>query len=153
MKRAIFVFFIIMTATCMAAPAGARDWETNFRQALKKAKENSKYLLLNFSGSDWCVYCKKLDKEVFSQKAFQKYARKNFVCVILDFPFKSAQDEDLKAQNTALAGRYRVQGYPTIVILNSRGKLVQKTGYLPGGVKNYIEHLKEIIVAYEGKSS
>ena len=153
MKRAIFVFFIIIIATCISAPAGAKDWETNFGHALKEAKKNSKYLLLNFSGSDWCVYCKKLDKEVFNNKDFQKYARKNFVCVILDFPFNKPQDETLKSQNTALAGRYRVQGYPTIVILNSKGKLVQKTGYLPGGAKNYIEHLKEIIVAYEGKSS
>jgi len=153
MKRAIFVFLIIITATCIAVPAGAKDWETNFKHALKKAKENSRYILLNFSGSDWCVYCKKLDKEVFNNKNFQDYARNNFVCVVLDFPYYKPQDQTLKDQNTALAGKYRVQGYPTIVILSPKGKLVQKTGYLSGGAKIYIEHLKEIIVTYEGKSS
>ena len=110
-------------------------------------------MLLNFSGSDWCVYCKKLDKEVFNNRDFKDYARKNLVCVVLDFPFNKPQDDALKAQNTALARKYRVQGYPTIIILSPKGKLVQKTGYMPGGAKKYIGHLKEIIVTYESKSS
>ena len=133
----------------MPASAGVIDWETDFRLALTKAEENSKYLLLNFSGSDWCVYCKKLDKEVFNNKDFQEYARDNFICVILDFPLNKPQDRKLKDQNKSLVEKYRVRGYPTIVILSPSGKLVKKTGYFPGGAKNYIENLKEIIIAYE----
>ena len=149
MKRTIFGVFFIITAICMPASAGVNDWETNFKCALTKAKENSKYILLNFSGSDWCVYCKKLDKEVFNNKNFQEYARNNFICVVLDFPSAKQQNQKLKDQNKALAERYRIRGYPTIVILSPNGKLVKKTGYLPDGAKKYIEHLKEIIVAYE----
>ena len=133
----------------MVASAEVKDWETDFKLALTKAEKNSKYILLNFSGSDWCVYCGKLDKEVFNNKNFQEYARDNFICVFLDFPLNKPQDQKLKDQNKALVGKYRVRGYPTIVILSPNGKLVKKTGYLPVGAKNYIENLKEIIIAYE----
>ena len=136
----------------MTVSAGAKGWETDFGLALTKAEKNSRYILINFSGSDWCVYCKKLDREVFDSKDFQKYARSNLICVLLDFPFYKKQKEKVREQNRALAGKFDVKGYPTVVILSPNGKLVQKTGYLPGGAKRYIDHLKEIILAHEGRS-
>ena len=67
------------------AQAG-EGWETNFKKALARAKAENKYVLLNFSGSDWCGWCTKLDKEVFSRQAFKDYARENLILVLLDFP-------------------------------------------------------------------
>jgi len=152
-KILVFALFAIILISCPAWSAQEKDWETNFKLALAKAEKSSKCMLLNFSGSDWCVWCKKLDSEVFSNPEFKEYARGNLVCVVLDFPLIKPQSRDLKKQNAELAGKYGVNGYPTIVILNSKGDLINTTGYLAGGAKKYVEHLKAIISEYEKKNS
>jgi protein disulfide-isomerase len=151
MKRLMVALFAMILTACPAMPMQDKDWETNFKLASAKAEKGSRYLLLNFSGSDWCVWCNKLDSEVFNNTEFKKYARDNLVCVLLDFPVTKPQNMDLKKQNAALAGKYEVSGYPTLVILNSKGDLINKTGYLAGGAKKYVEHLKTIISEYEKK--
>jgi len=121
------------------------DWETDFEKASAAAGESGMYMLLDFSGSDWCGWCIKLDKEVFSKSEFKKFAEKNLVCVLVDFPRGKKQDDALKAQNRALAKKYEIEGYPTVIILAPDGSLAGRTGYQPGGPEKYIEHLKEII--------
>jgi thioredoxin-related protein len=101
--------------------------------------------MLDFSGSDWCGWCIKLEKEVFSQDAFKDFAEKNLVCVLVDFPQKKKQTGEQKQQNRDLATKYGIQGYPTIIILDPDGEPVAKTGYLQGGSRNYVQHLNEII--------
>ena len=151
MKRLVFALFAMILTSCPAVSAQDKDWETNFTLASAKAEKGSRYMLLNFSGSDWCVWCNKLDSEVFNNTEFKKYARDTLVCVVLEFPVTKPQRMDLKKQNAALAAKYEVSGYPTIVILNSKGDLVNSTGYLAGGAKKYVEHLKAIISEYEKK--
>lgn len=151
MKRLMVVLFTMILTTCPAVSAQDKDWETNFTLASAKAEKGSRYMLLNFSGSDWCIWCKKLGSEVFNKSVFKEYARNTLVCVFLDFPVTKPQSMDLKKQNAALAGKYEVNGYPTIVILNSKGDLINKTGYLAGGAKKYVEHMKAIISDYEKK--
>ena len=120
-------------------------WLTDFEAAKTKAAAENKAMLLDFTGSDWCGWCIKLDKEVFSKQAFQDYAASNLVLVELDFPRSKEQSAEVKAQNEALAKRYNIRGFPTILILSSDGELVEKTGYQRGGAAAYVEHLKEII--------
>ena len=152
MKRLMVVLFAMILTSCSAWSSQDKEWETNFKLASLKADRSSKYILLNFSGSDWCVWCKKLESEVFNYPEFKEYARDNLVCVVLDFPLIKPQSEDLKRQNKKLAAKYGVSGYPTIVILNSKGDLINRTGYLDGGSKKYVEHLKVIISEYEKKN-
>ena len=123
------------------------DWMTDFAAAKIKAAAEQKPLLLDFTGSDWCGWCIKLDKEVFSQKAFKEFAADNLVLVELDFPRGEEQSEDLKAQNKALAEKYGIRGFPTILVLSPEGELMEKTGYLRGGPEAYVEHIKEILLA------
>lgn len=127
------------------AQGAALGWETDFARASALAKESGKYMLLDFSGSDWCGWCTVLDKEVFSQRAFQDYAAENLVCVLLDFPRAQAQSAELRKQNYALSRQYGVLGYPTVLILSPDGELVGKTGYQPGGAEAYVQHLKAMI--------
>ena len=152
MKRLVFALFAVLLTSCPASSTQEKDWETNFKLASARAEKSSKYMLLNFSGSDWCVWCKKLDSEVFNNPEFKEYARDNLVCVVLDFPFTKPQSSDVKKQNEELAGKYGVSGYPTIVILNSKADLINSTGYLAGGAKKYVEHLKGIISDYEKRN-
>ncbi len=129
----------------------ALEWETDFKKALSAAKASGKYIMLDFSGSDWCGWCIKLEKEVFSQDAFKDFAEKNLVCVLVDFPRKKMQTGEQKQQNRDLATKYGIRGYPTIIILSPDGEPVDMTGYLQGGSRNYVQHLNEIIEGHRAK--
>ena len=120
-------------------------WMTDFAAAKIKAAADQKPLLLDFTGSDWCGWCIKLDEEVFSQKEFKEFAADNLVLVELDFPRDKEQSEDLKAQNKALAEKYGIRGFPTILVLSSKGELIEKPGYQRGGSEAYVAHIKEIL--------
>ncbi len=143
------VFIVIAMLYC--SKTEATNWETDLKKASSVAKDSGKYMLLDFSGSDWCGWCIRLEKEVFSQDAFKDFAEKNLVCVLVDFPSAKEQSKKLKQQNMDLAQKYDVKGYPTIIILSPDGKPVAKTGYLQGGPWEYARHLKQIIEDYKAK--
>ena len=123
----------------------ASHWETDFEHAQKLASKSGKYMLLDFTGSDWCGWCIRLKDEVFSKKSFLAYAKEKLVLVQVDFPRKKAQSKELKAQNLALASKYGIRGYPTIIILSPKSEFIQQTGYQAGGADAYVEHLEELI--------
>lgn len=108
-------------------------------------------MLVDFSGSDWCGWCIKLEAEVFSQPEFKQYAQKNLVCVLVDFPNEKYQSEELKARNRRLSEQYAVEGYPTVLILSPGGKLVVTTGYQAGGALIYVNYLKQVIAYFKRK--
>ena len=89
----------------------------------------------------------RLNKEVFSQLAFLDYAANELIIVKLDFPRKKAQSAELKAQNIALRDQFGIRGYPTVLLLTAEGKLIDKTGYRPGGAEAYVEHLKGMLTS------
>jgi len=124
----------------------SEEWMTDFAKAKEKAKAENKYILIDFSGSDWCGWCIKLDNEVFSQKAFKTYAKDNLVLVLADFPRDtSKQTEEVRMQNEQMAKDFKVEGFPTVFILSPEGKTVSKTGYRDGGAEAYVAHIKEQI--------
>ncbi len=120
-------------------------WLTDYKAAGDVASEGTKPILVYFAGTDWCGWCKKLEKEVLSKKEFKAYATKNLVRFLADFPAKTKQSKELKRQNSALAKKYKVQGFPTLLLLDAKGKLLATTGYRPGGAKKYVEHLKGLV--------
>jgi len=151
MKRTGLMGLVFVSVVLFCLGAEAKDWETDFEKASARAKEAGKYMLLDFSGSDWCGWCIKLDKEVFSKNAFQKFAKANLVCVMLDFPRAKPQSNKLKKQNKALAEKYGIRGFPTVLILSPDGDPVERTGYQRGGPEKYVEHLTEIIDKHKAK--
>ena len=140
MKKLLITFFLLLSGTFAYAGDG---WETDFDAALIEANAKNKHVLVNFTGSDWCGWCIRLHKEVFSQDTFKEFAANKLVLVEIDFPNKIEQSEVLKAQNEALAKKYKIRGFPTILLLSSEGELIGTTGYQAGGPAAYIEHLKE----------
>ena len=126
--------------------AGAEElqWLTDLPKAQAKAKAESKLVLMDFTGSDWCPWCIKLNKEVFSKPEFIEYAKKNLVTVEVDFPRTKTQTAEQKKANQALQEKYKIEGYPTVVVLNSEGKKVGELGYQPGGPKAFIEELDKL---------
>ena len=118
-------------------------WITDFDVALEKAKENEKYLLIEFSGSDWCPPCIRLNNEVFKTDLWKKWADENVISVLIDFP-KSGQSNKDKIKNELVAKNLNVTYFPTIVILNKNGEEMFRTGYKSGGPEKFISHLENL---------
>ena len=116
------------------AVAGGEGWSSDFAASMKLAADSKEDLLVDFTGSDWCGWCIKLNKEVFSLEPFKAGVKGKFVLVEVDFPKdKSILSEDTIRQNKELGGKYEVEGYPTILLCDAGGKPYAKTGYQPGG--------------------
>ena len=131
-------------------PLATEDWETDYAKAAQAAKAEGKYMVLNFSGSDWCGWCIRLDKEVFAKDAFKTYASEKLVPVLLDFPRRKKLSTALTTQNNKLRVKYGIRGYPSIIVLDPDGKLVGRTGYKAGGPEAYVKHLDDIIAKHQG---
>jgi len=139
------------SATCLLAVlallgvnAAASEWLTDLPKAQAQAKEEKKMVLLDFTGSDWCGWCIKLHNEVFSKPEFAEYARKNLVLVEVDFPRKKKLSAEQKKANDALQQKYKIDGYPTIIVLNGEGKKIGELGYMPGGPKAFLAELEKV---------
>lgn len=143
MKNTIIRLLVATIASCSIAFAGA--WEDNFETAKATAAKEKKPILIDFTGSDWCGWCIKLDKEVFSKKEFKDYAKDNLVLFTADFPHDKSQSKKLKEQNEELSKKYGVTGFPTIVLIDAEGKKLAETGYQEGGPEKYVEHLKKLL--------
>ena len=125
--------------------AGGEGWTADFEAAKKQAAGSGKDLLVDFTGSDWCGWCIKLNKEVFEHDAFKNGVKDTFVLVELDFPKdKSKVSEATQKQNKELAQAYAVRGYPTILLCDANGRPYAKTGYQKGGPEEYVKQLNEL---------
>ena len=135
---------VLTTWLAFTVTAGELTWLTDLPAAQAQAKKEKKLVLMDFTGSDWCGWCIKLNKEVFNTPEFAKYAKDNLVLVELDFPRNKPQTAALKKANEALQAKHGADGFPTIVVLNSDGKEVWKqVGYMPGGPTAWIAKLDD----------
>ena len=150
MKRSIFII-AILTLFFITACAENREsidklnWLTNLEKAQENAKEKGLPIFVDFTGSDWCGWCFKLRDDIFSQEEFIQYATENLILVKLDFPRNIPQTEEIKTYNNNLARKYGIKGFPTILLLNSEGQVIARTGYQYGGAAKYVEHLQELL--------
>ncbi len=132
-------------------------WEVNIEKAYEISKKTGKPILANFTGSDWCGWCKKLKREVFDHQEFKDWAKENVVLVELDFPRSKQIPDDIKAQNNSLRQAFNVMGYPTIwVFYLTKGaenqqmniEALGKTGYVAGGPAAFTGGVDQMIEAY-----
>ena len=130
----------------IAMAFAADGWTTDWQAAKDRSKAENKPIFIYLTGSDWCGWCKKLEKEVILKKEFMDFAKQHFVLMEADYPRKKEQSPELKKQNAELEKKYLAGGYPTIWVLDSVGnKLSKDLGELKGGVDGYITKLKEFI--------
>lgn len=123
--------------------AAESTWLTDLPKAEAQAKAENKIVLMDFTGSDWCGWCIKFKKEVLDTKEFQDYAAKNAILVELDYPSKKEQSAELKQANAALKKQYKIEGFPTFIVLDKDGKEIgRQVGYSEGGPKAFIAKLE-----------
>ena len=152
MKHSLIIFFCL-TMSLVNVNAQQNDgWHLNFDKASKESIETNKPILANFTGSDWCGWCKKLKREVFDTPVFKKWADENVVLLELDYPRRVQQPEEIKKQNKELQQFFKVRGYPTLHLFsvkNNEGKTqitsLGKTGYVAGGPTPWIANANTLL--------
>lgn len=132
-------------ALAQATMAVEGTWLTDLTKAQAAAKEEKKLVLMDFTGSDWCPPCKALHKNVLTSKEFTDYAKDNLVLVVVDFPHNKKLPADQQKANDALAKKFKIEGFPTVVVLDSNGKQLSKdVGYSGESANEFVAKLKKI---------
>lgn len=144
LSQIALVALSLVLTTHFVKAADNDGWTTDYPKALAEGKAQKKMVMLDFTGSDWCEWCIKLKKEVFSQPKFKEYAAKNLILVELDYPNDKPQSIEIKKQNSALLNKYNSEGiFPAIIVLNSDGKRIGELSYVPGGPDAFLAELKK----------
>ena len=148
-KIAITLFLVLGSLTIQSQEL---TWQTDMNKALEISKKSQKPLFLFFTGSDWCGWCIRLQKEVFKTPEFAKWAKDNVILVELDFPRSTPQQPEIKKQNAELQQTFAVQGYPTVWFVRGSkkdGKInlekLGSTGYVAGGPTAWLAAANKIL--------
>ena len=125
-----------------SVPSG---WGEDFAAAQKAAAAGDKYILLAFSGSDWCGWCVKMDRDIYSDKKFVRAAKKDFELVLIDSPQdKSILSPLAKKQNPGLLKKYGIRGFPCSILVHPDGTEAKRFGgYQRGGPEAFLQALKD----------
>ena len=151
--RMYTVFISLLTLTgiaCTQANPASKEgppegWLTNYEQALSEAKEQNKPILIEFTGSDWCPPCMRLEREVLSTDTFKAFAGDSLVLLYVDFPRRKQLSEEQTAHNNNLAKQYGIQYFPTVFVLDSSGKVISQIQYQGGGPDPFIASIKKAL--------
>lgn len=151
MKKAFLILFVAFSTISLQAQE--LEWHTDIDKAVSLSSKTKKPLLMFFTGSDWCGWCMKLQKDVFKTAEFAKWAKENVVLVELDFPKVNNQTDAVKKQNAQLNSFFQVKGYPTVWFArgakDKAGKIsfdaLGSTGYVVGGLPAWLEHANKVI--------
>lgn len=153
MKKIVIAFLIIMGSITIQAQDVV--WHTDIVKATKIANKTKKPLMLFFTGSDWCGWCIRLQKEVFKTPEFESWAKDNVVLVELDFPRRTPQAPELMTQNAEIQQFFGIRGYPTVWFTNANqnDKASNKisfeqlgtTGYVAGGPSAWLSVANSIL--------
>ena len=157
MKLKLFTALCVVLTACVMIAAekpaieGAElgKWTMDITAAKTLAKETGKPIFMNFTGSDWCGWCQMMDKKIFSKAEWQTYAAENLVLVWIDFPKKKELvPEAFIDRNRDLAKQYKVNGYPTYVLLAADGETVLgQLGAEPDGTPaDFINSVKRTLL-------
>lgn len=138
----------------LAAWGASPGWLASYDKALEFSKKSGRPVLINFTGSDWCGWCKKMKAETLAKPEFIQFASSNLILVELDFPQGIPQTQEIKAANAAVKNNFKVGGFPTFVLVDSKGaELGRQRGYLAGGVPAFTAQLKNWIATSRAEAA
>jgi len=156
-KYLLFVlpFFLILSFNQKNTNGESLKWHTNVKEAVEIANKENKPIFMFFTGSDWCGWCIRLQKEVFKTPAFEAWAKEKVVLVELDYPKRVPQTEEVKIQNAQLQQMFAIRGFPTVWFVKAtdkEGKInfeqLGSTGYVAGGPSAWLSGANQIIAKF-----
>jgi thioredoxin-related protein len=137
---------LICAAMLIVTLQAGDGWLVDFEKAKTQAAHEGKAVLMDFTGSDWCAGCIQLKKKVFDKKEFKEFAAKNLVLLEVDFPNKESKiSKETLAQNKRLETEYKIEGYPTLVILDKTAKEIGRPEYAGENAKEYIKKIEDVL--------
>ncbi|WP_100934204.1 disulfide reductase DsbH [Candidatus Chlamydia corallus] len=154
-----FVGCLLLTLPCCAArkrvsrenPPETRpatttnmNWES-YSKALELSKQDHKPICLFFTGSDWCMWCIKMQQQILQTTDFKDFARKHLHMVEVDFPQKNNQSQEQRQKNQELKTQHKVTGFPELVFIDQEGKQLARMGFEPGGGAAYVTRVKSAL--------
>ncbi|NBD38844.1 MAG: thioredoxin fold domain-containing protein [Verrucomicrobia bacterium] len=137
------ILALLLLAPFAALAAKKGDWHTDFSTAMEKAEAENKLVMIEFHGSDWCPPCVKLNEEVLGADPFLQFAEEALVLVDADFPRKKQLSAEQREHNRKLGKRFGLQYFPTVVLLDTEGNVLEKlVGYPEGGLEGFLATLQ-----------
>jgi thioredoxin-related protein len=155
LQRQVAPTVLVLAALLLggAAASALPGWHTNYAAAQAQALTERKLVLVHFSGSDWCGWCIKLQKDVFQKREFMDYARTNLVLLSVDFPKRKPMPRKQQESNQALVNKFHVEGFPTLLVLNEDGTKLGTLGFGEGGPKTFIKELEKFVARHEAAAA
>jgi len=150
MKNILLLLLLVTAPSAITRAENASNsatssvWITGPDAAFQRATELRRPLLINFTGSDWCIWCHRVRDEIFVQKHFVDYAATHLVLLEVDSPRQTKLPADLEKQHAALKEKYTVTGYPTLLLIDANGRELGRLGYMQGGAKTFVRELKRL---------
>ena len=147
MKKIVFLLLTVLSISCQMNTTSKDQepkklWQTNVQQAIEEAKQTGKPIFAFFTGKEWCSLCKKLDRQILSQQPFIEYAKENLILLELDFP---RGRKNLPKEQLVLARKFKIKGYPTVILMDSETNLLGQTGYEYMNPEQYVAHIQTFI--------
>lgn len=146
------IILLLLLVSSVAMNAQELTWHTDVNKASELSIKNKKPLMLFFTGSDWCGWCIKLQREVFKTPEFTKWAKENVTLVELDFPRRKQLAPELLLQNKNLEQMFAVRGYPTVwfvtpALVNGQMTFnrLGSTGYVANGPAGWLPGANQIL--------
>ena len=134
-------------ARTITGPVASSQWVQSMDEAIVQSESSGKPIMLVFSGSDWCRYYQLLDEEVLKTPEFAAWSSDSVVKVMVDFPQYHSQPTEIATQNENLKRHFAsdIKGYPTVLMIDSDGSVIGRTGYVRGGPTPWITKANSIL--------
>ena len=150
MKHTLAVTCAALCALAASAKTSTpKGFTDDLDAALRRAAENGRKVVAVFSGSDWCGWCKELDKKILSKEAFLKVATNTYELVYIDNPMDTkVLSETGRKNNRRLTEKYGVRGFPAVFVLDAKGAVITTVDGYDGdsGPAEYLAKLESEIL-------
>lgn len=148
MKRYLLLLLSASLLVLFTPGHATIEWLENYDEAVQLSNRTEKPIVMVFLGSDWCGWCKRLEKEVFRSEAFAKATSDKLIFLKIDFPLRTRLPGWQQEQNEQLKDKYDIRGFPTLIILDEKQQQIATAGYQKGGGQKYADYLLKIIEEY-----
>jgi protein disulfide-isomerase len=130
---------------CGAAPLHATlEWQTDYAKIRHISQQENKPILLFFNGSDWAGFAEKMH-EILNTPTFHEKIGTQFVCMEVDFPKQRALNQELAAQNLELKNRFKIQDFPSLLLIDAQERVIARIDYLPENGEQLVSDLLKIV--------